>query len=652
MFKRLITNLPFQPSLLADVVFYTHRVQRETSVRRIGLLLIVVGLILQITVVAFPPRASLATNTSDIIYGASSKKEVLTAYRNNRDQLGREDIRAIFNHYGISEAQLENATATTVKDDDTSYINTSRSTTKFPDTFIPIDGAIDGGIYEFPLSYWRKNEYPNGYPAITGISSYGFRFWVLLKGCGNIVIEKGAKKPTIELQKKLISDSTITKGSIVSYEITYRNTGALAAKNFKLVDTIPSGFAYDSHTSTSDIKTSKTRSSITWKIDNKDSSLGVSTKWHMITLKLKATRPSDTKRCNKVVATANNATRVEATDGQCVTIIESTCPGSGLPIPAEGVAGCLVQCPDGSSKPYNQACAVPQLSCSNLDVSSTDLWNSKVFVTTIAAQNGSSVREVQYFVDGKLVGSSSDAGSSYRYNYTFKKEDSYKVRSKVIAATGDVQQSQSCAKTVALQEPDQQAPILVTDKFVKNDTQNIADANNKLAQPGDVLTYSLTITNKGSVAANDVALKGEYAEDVRDILEYASILSLGDGTLNDSTAKITWPAVTIQPGQTITKTFSVKVKDPLPATPVSISNPLSYDFEMHNKYGRLVIVKLPKPASKAIEQTVSQLPNTGPSTTVMIGVFLVVIVAYFYYRNRLIAKELSIIQKEFQTGGM
>jgi uncharacterized repeat protein (TIGR01451 family) len=652
MFKRLISNLPFQPSLLSDVVFYTNRLKKEQALRRFGLILVIVGVILQLVVVAFPPQSSLATNTSDIIYGASSKKDVLSAYRNNQDQLGRTDIRAIFNYYGIGEAQLENASSTTVKDSDGSYINTSRSTTKFADTFIPIDGAIDGGIYEFPLSYWRKSEYPNGYPAITGVSTYGFRFWVLLKGCGNIVIEKGAKKPNIELTKKLVSANEISEGSIASYQINFRNTGSIAAQNFKLTDYIPTGFTYESHSSTVDLKTSKTRSTTTWKLDNKSGDLAPSSKWHMVTLNLKATSSSSSQKCNRVSATASNSTKVEATDSGCVTVAKATCPGTGLPIPNGGLSECAVQCPDGSTVPYNDSCSTPQLSCADLDISSTNLWNKKVFVTTITSQSGAKVREVKYYVDGSSVGSSSDANNGYRFEYTFDKEDKYKIRSKIVAETGDVQDSQSCSKTQSIVEPDSGSAILVTDKFVRNDTQNIADANNTTARPGDKLTYTLTITNQGLAPAKDLALKGEYAEDVRDILEYADIININDGKLNKSTDKITWPEVTINPGETVTKTFTVQVKNPLPATPISESNPLSYDYEMHNKYGRLVVVKLPKPASKSIEQTVSTLPNTGPSSTIMATIFLVMVVSYFYYRNRLMVKELRIIQREFQTGGM
>lgn len=654
MFRKLITNLPFQPALLADVAFYAHRLKQEQTVRRLGFVLILVGFGIQLFAIAFPPEASLATNTGDIIYGATTKQDVLSAYKNNRDQLGRKDIQTIFDYYGIGEAQIEKATKTTVTDDGTNYINTSRSTTKWADTFVSIPGAVDGGIYEFPLSYWRKNEYPNGYPALTGISTYGFRFWILLKGCGNIVYEKGAKKPRLEIDKKLTSGSTVTQGGTVSYDITFRNSGAVAAKATKITDTLPSGFSYVSYKSSVDVIFSQNGNSLTWKIADKDGALAPGTRWQQITLVTKAATVSSTKRCNSVTATATNASRAEAADDTCVTVVAPTCPGTGLPIPAGGVAACIIQCPDGSQLPYTQACAIPQLSCNTLEVINANTWESRDFVTTIAAQPGAMVKEVRYYVNDAVVGTvtSADAQGRYIYRYTFATPGTYTIKSSVIAATGQVQATQGCTKTEEVSKPDTPEAVLVTDKKVRNDTQNIEDANNTTANAGDTLTYSLLITNKGAGTATDLSLDGEYAEDISDVLEYADITELHDATLNKDTGKLSWPSVTITPGETVTKTFTVQVKNPLPATPISLSDPLSFDYEIHNKYGKTVVVKLPKPVSKTVEQTVSVLPNTGPTATTLIGSLIVAVVAYFYYRNKLLAKELRIIQREFQTGGM
>lgn len=536
MFRKLISNLPFQPSLLSDVAFYARRLKKETAIRRIGAVMLVLGFSMQLLTVAFPPQSSLATDWSDIVYGAHSKNDILNAYKNNIDQLGRTDIQAIYNHYGITEAQIQNATEAVISDSNQSLINTSRSTTKVAQTFIPINGAINGGIYEFDFSYWRDGYFPNGYPTITGISQYGFRFWILLGGCGNIIYEKGAKKPNLEITKSLTSAPQAEVNDVVTFDIRFRNTGAISAQNVTVADELPSQLEYVSYTSTVNLDFKQNGQRLDWRIPENNSALSSGERWHQISIKTKAKEP-DNKVCNVSGIVSSNAAWKKSNE-VCISIVK-----------------------------------VP-----------------------------------------------------------------------------------TCADTPTLPEcippPPPTTPVIVTDKAVKNTTQNIADANNTMAQPGDSLVYELYIINKGDAAKENLVLDGEYAEDVRDILEYADITDLNDATFNEQTKKLSWPAVTINPGQTITKTFTVKVKDPLPATPISASNPLSYDFSMHNVYGRKVTVNLPKPASKAIEQTVTQLPNTGPPMSMLIAVIGVMIVSYFYYRSRLINKELVVIQKEFKSGGL
>jgi hypothetical protein len=66
-------------------------------------------MIVQLFAIIYPSKPSLATSANDIIYGANSKDDVLRAYKNNRDTLGRTDIRAIYDHYGIGIEQISAA---------------------------------------------------------------------------------------------------------------------------------------------------------------------------------------------------------------------------------------------------------------------------------------------------------------------------------------------------------------------------------------------------------------------------------------------------------------------------------------------------------------------------------------------------------------
>jgi uncharacterized repeat protein (TIGR01451 family) len=190
------------------------------------------------------------------------------------------------------------------------------------------------------------------------------------------------------------------------------------------------------------------------------------------------------------------------------------------------------------------------------------------------------------------------------------------------------------------------SPNLVPHKTARNDTQNIADANSTTAQAGDVITYTLSLKNTGDGTAKNISI----SENMSDVLEYASISDFHGGTL-DANNVIAWPASDIKAGQTVTQQVTIKVKNPIPNTPTPISNPNSYDLTMTNVYGDTVNIKLPPTVVKTTEQVTTALPNTGPGTTVAIGFAVAAIAGYFFFRSRLLAKELDLVQAEYTTSG-
>ncbi len=653
MFRKIVSRLPYQPSLLVELVYYSHRLRQEQSMRRLGLVMMAILLALQTSMIIFPAKPSVAASASDIVYGATSKQDVLTAYRSNRDQLGRTDVQKIFNHYGISEQQIELAKTVTISDGDgRSYINTSRSTTKFPDTFVTIPGANNGGIYEFPLSYWRKGEFPNGYPAITGMSSYGFRFWILLKGCGNIVFEQDAKKPNFEIKKQLASPESAKPGDAVSYQIQFRNNGFATAKNTSIVDTLPEGFEYISFTSNTDIRLSKSGRTLRWTLNTPASSLPVTSRWFTISLQLRAKQNSFGQMCNTATITADgsiSATAVDPKSSRCVTIVKPVCPGTGLAIPANGISGCTITCSNGQTIAYNQNCPVSQLVCASLSIINTPRWNERQAKVTILAQPGAEANNVRFYVDEAFI--STQTVKQQTANTTLVlTEGTHKISTVITAKKGEVGDGNVCTSTVEIKKPIDTPIELATEKRVSNNTKNINDANNTTASAGDLLKYTIVVKNIGTVVANDLKLEGEYGESVSDVLEYATLEDKGDALFDPKSQFLTWPAVTIAPGETIEKSFTVRIKSPIPATPVSLSNPLSYDAVLHNKYGNDVYIRVDRSPVKVVEQTVTTLPNTGPGSTMIITWLFTTVLGYFYYRSRLLIKETALITKAFNGG--
>lgn len=186
-------------------------------------------------------------------------------------------------------------------------------------------------------------------------------------------------------------------------------------------------------------------------------------------------------------------------------------------------------------------------------------------------------------------------------------------------------------------------------KTASNPTQKISDANGTMAFANDTVLYTLKVTNKGTQAVKGFVIE----ENMSDVLEYAEITDMHGGQKDDKQI-VRWPKQDIAAGTSIQKQISVKIKDPVPQTPISASDPASFDLVMTNVYyGTSVSIKLPSGTVKSTEAVVQSLPSTGPGTTLAVAFGVITVAGYFFARSRLLAKELSIITTDFSsTGGL
>ncbi|EDK72743.1 hypothetical protein TM7_0097 [candidate division TM7 genomosp. GTL1] len=56
------------------------------------------------------------------------------------------------------------------------------------------------------------------------------------------------------------------------------------------------------------------------------------------------------------------------------------------------------------------------------------------------------------------------------------------------------------------------------------------------------------------------------------------------------------------------------------------------------------------PVAKGVEQTVTELPKTGPSENIAFAGIVLAVVTYFYLRSRQLGKEIRLIRRDFTTG--
>src|SRR5690606_4666703 len=67
MFRKLVSNLPFNPSMLGTLSFYAKRMNDEAALRRIGFGFVALAMFIQMFAVMAPPERSLANSGNDII---------------------------------------------------------------------------------------------------------------------------------------------------------------------------------------------------------------------------------------------------------------------------------------------------------------------------------------------------------------------------------------------------------------------------------------------------------------------------------------------------------------------------------------------------------------------------------------------------------
>ncbi len=234
MFRKLITNLSFSPTLIGEVAQYAKKLKKEEKIRRWGVFLLIPAMALQIIAIVRPPESANTASNYDLVYGGISSVGDLL-YHYDKNEL---NIKDIFTSLGITRSELLNLTEGKI---------TSRASEQF---FIistqPKVDADDGGVsttfqkaaggtgslHFTPLDHNQVNF--TAYNTLSGTSQTAGDFSIL-KGSGAIALRNipTAVKPTeisqVALSHKVYNNTQNSSSFIAntSDRITY----TLAAKN-------------------------------------------------------------------------------------------------------------------------------------------------------------------------------------------------------------------------------------------------------------------------------------------------------------------------------------------------------------------------------------------------------------------------------------
>ena len=575
MFRKLVSNLPFSPSLINQLGFYAKRVKREEFTRKIGLIFTIMCVIVQTVTIASPARPTLAASTNDIIFGGGDLKKTQDIYSKGCDSKGRCDIKAIMNAYGINATNLASATYENIYSSaENNYWSIGRAPRGYGGE---VSKQIPGGpkIWARTLHGWSANRNWN---AIRVNTSQGTR-WILTE-CGNIVTKesKPATPPPDMKMEKTVSKSVVKKGEKFYFTLKATNIGGSTAKNVLLYDTSANHLELQPDGLGSD----PLKNVMRWETHKRfDIGAGQSFTYRIYAIARADGTTLENTACADIfdVNIYNNCgkatVRVEAPP-----LVEKCPYNSALPKNDPKCKAPVEKCPFDPSIPKTDGkCRFcPLEGKQNISINSPDCKPCD---------------ETKTGTDGKDI---------------------------------------SC---------------LELHKSARNITQNITNANETKANAGDTIEYTLSVKNFSKQIRKGFVIE----ENMEDVLEYADIVDASGAIFTSKPIRmLSWKPVDIKPGETIKRTILIKVKSNIPSTPASSSDIHSNDMRMVNVYGDTVIIKLPTTPTKTIERTITRLPNTGIGTNIAITTTLLMASTYFYFRSKLIVKELGLVKQQFNYG--
>lgn len=178
-----------------------------------------------------------------------------------------------------------------------------------------------------------------------------------------------------------------------------------------------------------------------------------------------------------------------------------------------------------------------------------------------------------------------------------------------------------------------------------NLTQDTANTEKTSAQTNDKITYTLQLSNP-----RNVTVTGTFTVRIDDILEYATLIDGGGGTLDEKTGTLSWPQVELAPGEKQNRTFAVEILSSLPATATGQSNPASYDCYLAIAFGNQLKSPVDCPPVKSLEGAFLFMPSVSTGINIGFGVALLSVALFFYIRTRQLKKEIRIIRHNFNSG--
>jgi len=587
MFEKLLALMPYNPSLIHQMGFYARRMREEAAIRKTGLIFLVLAFFIQFFAFISPPLSTSAASgpSNDLVNGGFSSVSQATSDCKNNVQ----DYKTILNNYGINCDEV--ASGVTINSFNPSGYNRDLySMGRFPYNLAGEQTVYINSTPYYVRFFWAWG--PNPYKALQVKAVDGTTYW-LLYGCGNIV-SVGVPKPYTPPPPP--PSLKITKTTIDGYPEDNTDVSRTQQLGYKIY------------------------------LDNTGGSAATS-------VDLKDNIPPDTTFVSQSLNTDASVHDYNSSTRTADWQWNSIAPEQGQ------VIATVVVKVDSDASNGEKLCNQATVSANGIDTITSDQVCHTVNVSTPPKPTPTPTPTATPTPTPSPAPTPTPTPTATP-TPTPSPAPTCLYDTSILASSPDCKVCQQASTTTDI------LACVAVSKTAANQTENIADANNTTAKPGDIIVYTLNAKNYAKAAVTQYT----FQDSIGDILVYADPVNLNGGTLDPATGIVSWGPVTIGVGDSNSVSFSVKVKNPIPATGVNAANPNEYDFTMTNIFGNTINIHVPQPTAQVIVTASTTLVNTGPGYGMAIAGFIVFIAAYFYARSRLLIKESTQAIKEVSLG--
>ena len=646
MFKKIVSQLSFSPALVGQLGFYAKRLRKEEATRRLGLIFVALALVVQSLAVFQPPEAANASNNSDFVVGGLgtgsnlSINNFLRVYDKNDRHM-----KDIFNYFGITRNEITSTKYSlyTVGTHKTYGFENRAGSTAIDITNANWDKVTR--IYGRPMTVfgnkptWRLYGYV-GYSQKAG-------WFAIMPECGNLITDNYPKTPVKPKPANIVSskkgvntsqknvDATTVKANVndkIRYTVTASNTGGTAA-SVELKDNLGAVMDYGRLIDAGGGTYSAASKTLSWGKVSLAPGKSVTKQY---TVQMNSSLVNNTTSCSMKNIFLGSSVTVNVNCTTPPAKIESS--KTAINVTQKNADATKVKANTNDKIRYSVTVSNTGGTAQSVDLVD-NISDVLSYAKLVDAGGGTLDSDAGTLSWGKVtVG----PGEKVTKQYTVQMNSSL-VRDTTVCSMKNTFLSSSLTVNVNCST----APADIgVNKTATNVSQGNVDATTITAKENDRITFTLTAENTGGTAKEFT-----FEDTLSDALEYAKIINNGGGTFNEATKKLTWPAVTIEPGKKEMRTFTMQILSPIPATPQGISDPSSYDCRIENTFdSAYVIIPVECPAPKVVEQTVTELPHTGPRANVTFAIVLLAVVVYFYLRSRQLNTEVRLIRRDLNGG--